>query len=330
MSQRIPNRVFISYSRRDSHWVDRLCLQLAPLIRANRIDLWVDKGEIQPGDQYIRNIQTAIDTSSYAILLVSANFQASEFIASHELPRLQDAANADHLRLLWLPVGHCVIADEFANVYHTIGDPQHPLNDLTETQADRVLAEVARTLSNDIQNPTIAQVHSSTVSKAASEQGIRSFPPHERSKTGSGFAGFWIRLAALAIDLAVVFLLVFPGAFLLLEGSESGYRNTLPKFDRDLADQVVGCLTFTLLFFLSACLESSRWQATLGKRLVGICVIDYDFRRLTFWRAALRFAFKVPSYMLFGCGCFLAAFSKRKQALHDLLAKTYVHKKTAP
>lgn len=78
----------------------------------------------------------------------------------------------------------------------------------------------------------------------------------------------------------------------------------------------------TWLYF--ALQESSSAQATLGKRVLGIKVIDYEGRRIGFARATGRFWGKTLSGILFNIGYIMAAFTARKQALHDILAQTLV------
>ena len=71
-------------------------------------------------------------------------------------------------------------------------------------------------------------------------------------------------------------------------------------------------------------LESSRWQATVGKRIMGLQVTDADGGRLSFVHALLRMLAKIVSSIPLGLGFVIAAFTARKQALHDLIVKTLV------
>jgi len=144
--ERNSRQVFISYSRQDQKWVDKLRQQLDPLIQAGRVEVWYDHGQIEAGDRYLNEIIEAIDTSGVAILLVSAHFQTSSFINNHELPRIKSAADKSLLRLVWVPISHCLLADELAETYHTLGNPEHPVVNLTDGEADRLFAQIARQL----------------------------------------------------------------------------------------------------------------------------------------------------------------------------------------
>ena len=74
-------------------------------------------------------------------------------------------------------------------------------------------------------------------------------------------------------------------------------------------------------------MESSSWRATLGKRALGIQVTDVGGRRIFFARAIGRYFAKVISSLAFCIGFLMAAFTEKKQALHDILAGTLVVKK---
>jgi uncharacterized RDD family membrane protein YckC len=69
-----------------------------------------------------------------------------------------------------------------------------------------------------------------------------------------------------------------------------------------------------------ASLESSTWQATLGKKILGLKVTDLEGNRISFGRASGRFFGKILSGMILGIGFLMAGFTERKQALHDIVA----------
>ena len=84
-------------------------------------------------------------------------------------------------------------------------------------------------------------------------------------------------------------------------------------------------VTFILVPWLYyALLESSRNQATLGKMVAGILVTDRSMQRITFARATLRHFGKIISLLLFGTGFFCILYTKKRQGLHDYIARTYV------
>lgn len=74
-------------------------------------------------------------------------------------------------------------------------------------------------------------------------------------------------------------------------------------------------------------MESSRYQATLGKLAMGSIVTDLNGQRISFGRANGRFFGKWVSGAIFNIGFLMAAFTEKKQALHDILASTLVIQK---
>jgi uncharacterized RDD family membrane protein YckC len=77
-------------------------------------------------------------------------------------------------------------------------------------------------------------------------------------------------------------------------------------------------------------MESSAKQATVGKMALGIIVTDLEGRRLGFGRATGRYFAKILSALILGIGFLMAAFTERKQGLHDMVASTLVVKGDAP
>jgi uncharacterized RDD family membrane protein YckC len=77
-------------------------------------------------------------------------------------------------------------------------------------------------------------------------------------------------------------------------------------------------------------LESSSWQATVGKKAVGLRVTDMFGNRIGFGRATGRYFASILSGMICLIGFIMVAFSEKKQGLHDMLAGTLVLKGPSP
>ena len=74
-----------------------------------------------------------------------------------------------------------------------------------------------------------------------------------------------------------------------------------------------------------ACMESSRYQGTLGKIALGIIVTDMQLRPVSFGRASGRFFAKLITGLIPLCiGYIMAGFTAKKQALHDMIASCLV------
>ena len=84
-------------------------------------------------------------------------------------------------------------------------------------------------------------------------------------------------------------------------------------------------IVLTWLYY--ALLESSSWQATLGKKALGLEVTDLAGSRISFGRATGRYFARWISNMTLAIGYIMAGFTEKKQALHDILAGTLVIRK---
>jgi uncharacterized RDD family membrane protein YckC len=126
------------------------------------------------------------------------------------------------------------------------------------------------------------------------------------------YAGFWSRVAALIVDNAVV--TIFGLALLIAAGLLIG----------EGAVVIANLLYIVIAILYWPLMESSERRATIGKQLLGIQVVDMGGAQLDFVRALLRNLAKIISSLPFGLGFLLAAFTARKQALHDMITKCLV------
>lgn len=82
--------------------------------------------------------------------------------------------------------------------------------------------------------------------------------------------------------------------------------------------------TFVAAWFYFVGFESSRFQATPGKMLIGIKVVDLNGEKVNIKIANIRFWGKMLAILFFFLGCLIIPFTPKKQGLHDYLAKTLV------
>ncbi|KAF0836012.1 putative RDD family membrane protein YckC [Methylovorus glucosotrophus] len=139
------------------------------------------------------------------------------------------------------------------------------------------------------------------------------------------YGGFWYRTIAFLIDNIVIGLgsvVLLVGMFygLFIGSSASEEENVfLYEVMAYLLNILVTWLYFTVF-------EASAWQATPGKRMLGLRVTDASGKRLGMGRANARYWAKLLSCLLLGIGFLMVAFTSKKQGLHDLIARTYVLK----
>jgi uncharacterized RDD family membrane protein YckC len=79
-------------------------------------------------------------------------------------------------------------------------------------------------------------------------------------------------------------------------------------------------------WYYNAKMISSSWQATVGKRALGIRVLDVENQKTCFGQITARHFAKFLSTFLFGMGFLMAAFGARRQAMHDVVSNTVVVK----
>lgn len=143
--------VFVSYSRADRAWLDRLRVHLAPLERSGLIEIWHD-GKIEAGALWKLEIERVLASASAAILLISANFLASEFIYANELPPILDRHSKAGIKVIPLIVGNSLFdCDAMLSGLNAFNDPKRPLSAMTAAEVEAELARLARTLWSSLQ-----------------------------------------------------------------------------------------------------------------------------------------------------------------------------------
>ncbi len=152
------------------------------------------------------------------------------------------------------------------------------------------------------------------------------------------YAGFWLRFVAYIIDGFVLGAGFFAIILVLLMVTGLGSAVSRIHSGEDIGETfaLLGVASIFLgigiaivggwLYF--AMMESSSWQATLGKRALSIQVTDLAGQRISFGRASGRHFGKVITNLIpFAIGWILAGVTEKKQALHDMIASCLVLRK---
>ncbi len=145
--------VFISYSKKDAKWLDGLRTHLTYLEREYEFNIWEDS-KIEVGADWRAEINKALSTAKIGILLISANFIASDFITNEELPSLLTAAEEEGAYIFSIIISHSMFMDiEAISKFQTINPPSKPLIVMNEGELDetymKVTQEIKRVLSTE-------------------------------------------------------------------------------------------------------------------------------------------------------------------------------------
>jgi hypothetical protein len=148
--------VFVSYCHKDAKWLERLKVHMDPYVRRGDLKLW-DDTMIDPGDQWRTSIKDAMDKAAGALLLVSADFLASRFIVTEELPTLLARAEKGGARILFMVVRPCSLeAHPRIACYQALNQPKRPLSNMPSSKAETILVDAAEQVARLLGRSSIA------------------------------------------------------------------------------------------------------------------------------------------------------------------------------
>jgi uncharacterized RDD family membrane protein YckC len=154
------------------------------------------------------------------------------------------------------------------------------------------------------------------------------------------YAGFWLRFVAAIIDSLVLGIPFGALFFALMFSSLPALMRMQGQDPMMIIMTILPRLLLILLISLVASwlywagMESSEWQATLGKKALGLYVTDLEDRRATFGKTSGRFfagrgigSIPYLGGLYYLISCITAGFTERKQAVHDMIAGCLVLRK---
>ena len=156
----------------------------------------------------------------------------------------------------------------------------------------------------------------------------------------STYAGFWLRLVAYIIDYIIIYVVqsfIFIPVLGLMGISFASKMDDMGTMsDAETMGMVASMiavagatalLTTIIAILYWSLMESSKYQATVGKIALGLKVTDLDGNSLDFVKSLIRNVCKIISGMILFIGYIMAGFTEKKQGLHDIIAGTLVVKK---
>lgn len=143
------------------------------------------------------------------------------------------------------------------------------------------------------------------------------------------YAGFIKRLAAYVIDTFIMYIpyllisYIFMGNIFDTASTADAMISEDGMIDLSGMYKTMG-LYFIVFFGYFAYFESSEKQATFGKQILKIKVTNIHGERISFMQALGRNLAKMISSLILFVGFIMAAFTGKKQGLHDMMASTLV------
>jgi hypothetical protein len=137
---------------------------MRPFERKNLIDVWSDS-KIRVGQDWRKEIKLALDHAAVAIFLISADFLASDFIITNELPPLLTAAKRNGLEIIPVILKPCAFTeiDELSRL-QCINDPQYSVLTLNEAETEKLWYKVAIAARDSLQQTNnVCDVHESSL-----------------------------------------------------------------------------------------------------------------------------------------------------------------------
>ena len=145
----IKRRIFISYNHKDRKWLKKVQSILDPLEKTSNITYW-DDTHLKPGDNWITKTSEEISRSQVAILLVSANYLASDFIINKEVISLVEGAQTKETKILPLILNPCDFS-LFPSIsqFVFVNDPRtEALDNLSSEEVDKILLRLSQVIKN--------------------------------------------------------------------------------------------------------------------------------------------------------------------------------------
>jgi hypothetical protein len=154
----IRNKVFISYSHADAQlgidtssglnlgYFDRLRIHLKPLEQEGLIDLW-DDTKIKASSIWRKEIEKALSSSKLALLLISSNFLASDFIQNNELPPLLAAAKEVGTVIFPIIISPSRLPRSISEI-QSVNSPSKPLTAMTYNEQENFFVKVVEEIEN--------------------------------------------------------------------------------------------------------------------------------------------------------------------------------------
>jgi hypothetical protein len=141
-------RIFISYSHRDKAYTEQLMVHMVPLRKRFDFDLWDQ--DITLGEFSKAEVESTLKGADIAILLVSPDYLASEWISNVELPTLLERAERGEARVIPIILRPSAWAHTPLAYFQALPRDGKPLSALPTDETDRVWFELYKVLEAEL------------------------------------------------------------------------------------------------------------------------------------------------------------------------------------
>ncbi|HEC44510.1 MAG TPA: TIR domain-containing protein [Bacteroides sp.] len=146
-------KIFICYSHNDNKIRERVEIFLQSMqYEGLKFDFWSDQ-RIKPGTSWKQEIRNALNESSVAILIISSDFLASDFIRSDELPNILKKAENEGIKIISIIAAHCRFKKlTTLSKFQAVNDPSQPLNSMKRHEQDNVYLNMTYVIDDLLKN----------------------------------------------------------------------------------------------------------------------------------------------------------------------------------
>ena len=148
------NTIFICYSHSDDRWRKKVEIAIKSMeLEGIQVKLWSDK-KIKTGFRWQDSIFSILSRTRIAILLVSNDFLASEFIKDKELPRILKKAKSDELAVMSIILSYCRFTEnKELSLYQSLNPPDTPMARLQKYKQELYLYKLTKDIEFYINKP---------------------------------------------------------------------------------------------------------------------------------------------------------------------------------
>jgi len=144
------SHIFIGYSDKDKKYLEELHTHLAYYTRTGQIDFW-DNTQIQPGAKWREEIEKALSMTQVAVLLISSDFLASDFITNNELPPILATAVHRGLTIYSVILRPCAFNDTELAQFQPVNDPVSPLSTMSKGKREVAWTKITELIRDKLQ-----------------------------------------------------------------------------------------------------------------------------------------------------------------------------------